>query len=259
LNFSNRIHRNFCATQAASKGQRHAELRRKICKLWRWRVDYSREKILTAASRITRGRLGARRKSYRPLAVKGARGPFEGRDTCRYCDRVLHFSYSLLFFWQKIPQFPPKSQAASTYRSATSKQSDSNTPGIRWLRGQTALAGRKQTRASSASSWCFRERALHVRSEQGSAANTVGGAGVGQRYQQVSLNASVTGSTANAAIPFPSGIIEIWDSLNGATARGAESHARCRDCRGAWNACKALAGIAHLARALQGRHELDSR
>ena len=37
--------------------------------------------------------------------------------------------------------------------------------------------------------------------------------------QQVSLNASVTGSTANAAIPFPSGIIEIWDSLNGATAQ----------------------------------------
>ena len=108
MNFSNRIHRNFCATQAASKGQRHAELRRKICKLWRWRVDYSREKILTAASRITRGRLGARRKSYRPLAVKGARGPFEGRDTCRYCDRVLHFSYSLLFFWQKIPHSRPR-------------------------------------------------------------------------------------------------------------------------------------------------------
>src|SRR5215469_13513737 len=37
--------------------------------------------------------------------------------------------------------------------------------------------------------------------------------------QQVSLNASVTGSTANAAIPFPSGIIEIWDSSNGATAQ----------------------------------------
>jgi hypothetical protein len=37
--------------------------------------------------------------------------------------------------------------------------------------------------------------------------------------EQVSLHASVTGSTANAAIPFPSGIIEIWDSLNGATAQ----------------------------------------
>ena len=98
MNFSNRIHRNFCATQAASKGQRHAELRRKICKLWRWRVDYSREKILTAASRITRGRLGARRKSYRPLAVKGARGPFEGRDTaCTATESCTSHTHSYFF------------------------------------------------------------------------------------------------------------------------------------------------------------------
>ena len=37
--------------------------------------------------------------------------------------------------------------------------------------------------------------------------------------QQLNLNASVIGSTANAAIPFPSGVIEIWDSLNGAPAQ----------------------------------------
>jgi hypothetical protein len=34
--------------------------------------------------------------------------------------------------------------------------------------------------------------------------------------QQLSLNVSVTGSGTNAGIPFPSGMIEIWDSLNGA-------------------------------------------
>jgi hypothetical protein len=37
--------------------------------------------------------------------------------------------------------------------------------------------------------------------------------------QPLSLNARVIGSTANAAIPFPSGIIEIWDSLSGAPAQ----------------------------------------
>jgi hypothetical protein len=110
LNFSNRIHRNFCATQAASKGQRHAELRRKICKLWRWRVDYSREKILTAASRITRGRLGARRKSYRPLAVKGARGPFEGRDTaCTATESCTSHTHSY-FFGRKFLSSRPRAR-----------------------------------------------------------------------------------------------------------------------------------------------------
>jgi len=37
--------------------------------------------------------------------------------------------------------------------------------------------------------------------------------------QPLSLNARVMGSTSNAAIPLPSGIIEIWDSLSGAPAQ----------------------------------------
>lgn len=37
--------------------------------------------------------------------------------------------------------------------------------------------------------------------------------------QQVSLNASVIGNASNVAIPPPSGIIEIWDSINGGMAQ----------------------------------------
>ena len=69
LNFSNRIHRISASSQTASKERRHAQLRRKICKLWRRRVDYSREKILTAASRITRGT--TRRKAWKLPSAHG--------------------------------------------------------------------------------------------------------------------------------------------------------------------------------------------
>jgi hypothetical protein len=35
---------------------------------------------------------------------------------------------------------------------------------------------------------------------------------------EVSLNASVTGNPANPQVPYPTGVVEFWDSLNGATA-----------------------------------------
>jgi hypothetical protein len=43
--------------------------------------------------------------------------------------------------------------------------------------------------------------------------------GTATTTQQVSLNASVSGSPANTALAYPTGLIEFWDSVNGAAAQ----------------------------------------